>query len=88
MRYLDRSVCAAACLLALLVLPMPGLGEEEKAELHDCGERICGEWKPKGENTCRTCTTAQCRKQGDQELLAGDKKETECYQGHGEPPKD
>jgi hypothetical protein len=73
---------------ALTVLPAAGFADDEKAGVYDCGEPKCGEWKPKGANTCRTCETVQCRKQGDEELLAGSKKRNECYEGHGAPPTD
>jgi len=72
---------------ALVVLPTAGFADEKK-DLYDCGKPKCTEWAPKGENTCRTCDTAQCRKQGDQELLAGSKKQNQCYEGHGSPPSD
>ncbi len=88
MTCIDRSsILASGGLLFLLLLPLPGLGDPGDApRLHDCGDRICGEWKPKGDNTCRTCETAQCKEVSDGEALAGTKKETECYEGHGAPP--
>ena len=72
-------------LFALAMLAAPSLGDDE---LYDCGKKICGEWAPKGENTCRSCKTVQCRKQGEDELIAGSKTHSECYEGHGKPPKD
>ena len=60
MRCSDRWL-GAAVLLALLVLPVSGSAEDAKAGLHDCGKRTCGEWKPKEDNTCRSCSTPQCR---------------------------
>ena len=70
---------------ALMVLPAIGFADED---VYDCGKPKCGEWAPKGENTCRTCETTQCRKQGDEELLVGSKKQNWCYPGHGSPPSE
>lgn len=77
-----------ACLFALTVAPVAGFAEDANAGLYDCGEPKCTEWAPKGENTCRTCDTAQCRKRGNDELLVGSKKKTQCYEGHGAPPSE
>lgn len=75
-------------LFALTVMPAAGFAEEEDAALYDCGEPKCSEWAPKGENTCRTCDTVQCRKRGNDELIVGNKKKSQCYEGHGKPPSD
>jgi hypothetical protein len=48
--------------------------------------RTCGAWAPKGANTCRTCKQALCKNDNGKEVLAGNKTETECYQGHGPAP--
>jgi hypothetical protein len=89
MRRTDRRIGTVLCWFVLTVLPAAGSGEEKEknAGLYDCGERTCGEWAPKGENTCRSCSIAQCKKQNGGELLVGEKKQSECYQGHGAPPK-
>lgn len=77
-----------AVLLALAVAPAMALADDANKDLYDCGEPKCTEWAPKGENTCRSCDIAQCRKQGDDELLVGNKKKSQCYEGHGTPPSD
>jgi hypothetical protein len=89
MRNLDRWIGASLGFLALAMVPVTGFGDEPaRPVLYDCGERICSDWAPEGENTCRSCTTAQCREQNGDELLAGHKKQTECFEGYGDPPKD
>ena len=70
-----------------LLLPAPGFADEKEG-LYDCGEPKCSEWAPKGENTCRTCKIVQCRKQGGDELLVGEKTKSQCYEGHGDPPSE
>ena len=91
MRRFDRLFLIGLCLFGLLV---PAIGfaaaptEQEKAELYDCGQKNCTEWAPKGANTCRTCSTAQCKKQNGNELLVGEKKSSQCFEGHGAPPTD
>ena len=84
-RLLGRLASCALLLGALLALPALA---QDTPELHDCGKRTCGEWKEKGPNTCRTCKTPQCKQVEDGEALAGQKTETECYEGHGPPPED
>ena len=89
MRRIDRWAATGLCFLALTMLPAASFGQESESELYDCGKRNCTEWAPKGENTCRTCSTAQCRKNQDgEELLVGEKKQSQCYEGHGSPPQD
>ena len=89
MRRSDRWISTTLCFLVLMILPVSAFGEEPtQPELFDCGKKICGEWAPKEENTCRTCSIAQCKKQDGGELLVGVKKQTECYEGHGPPPED
>ncbi len=87
MRRIDRSIITALCFVFLAFVPVSGSAEDTSG-LKDCGDRKCTEWAPKGEKTCRTCSTVQCEKQGDQELMKGVKKETQCYEGHGDPPSD
>lgn len=79
--------CLVVASFALTVLPAAGFADEKK-DLYDCGEPKCTDWAAKGENTCRTCDTVQCRKQGDDELIVGSKKQSQCYPGHGDPPSD
>jgi len=85
-----RMVLALAFLVALGA-PAPAQ-EDDAPALHDCGDRICGEWKQKsdekGDRTCRSCETAQCKTIDGKDALAGTKKQTECYEGHGPPPED
>jgi hypothetical protein len=56
--------------------------------IHDCSEvkRTCGAWAAKDKNTCRTCQQAQCKTENGKDVLAGNKTQTECYEGHGPPP--
>jgi hypothetical protein len=56
--------------------------------VHDCSgtKRNCGAWGPKDKNTCRTCQQAQCKTENGKDVLAGNKTQTECYEGHGPPP--
>ena len=75
-------------LFVCAVVPAAGFAEDAKADLYDCGEPKCTEWAPMGENTCRTCDTAQCRKRGNDELLVGSKKKSQSYEGHGAPPSE
>ncbi len=48
--------------------------------------RTCGAWGASGANTCRTCQQAQCKTENGKEVIAGNKTQTECYEGHGSPP--
>jgi hypothetical protein len=92
MRRFDRLFVIGLCLFAFSAIPAIGFAaqptEKEKAELYDCGKKNCSEWAPKGENTCRTCSIAQCKKQNGNELLVGEKKQSQCFEGHGAPPSD
>lgn len=89
MRYVRVRVVVGAMLGLLLLWPGAGFGQDdEEPALYDCGERQCGEWKAKGDNTCRSCTTMQCKKAEGGEVIAGSKKQNECYEGHGPPPED
>jgi hypothetical protein len=56
--------------------------------IHDCSEvkRTCGAWAAKDKNTCRTCQQTQCKTENGKDVLAGNKTQTECYEGHGPPP--
>ena len=76
MRRIDRLFVIGLCFFALTVIPAIGFAatptEKEKADLYDCGDKKCSEWAPKGENTCRTCSIAQCKKQNGNELLVGE----------------
>jgi hypothetical protein len=58
--------------------------------VHDCpGIKLnCGAWVPKDGNTCRSCQLAQCRIENGGEVVAGNKTQNQCYEGHGPPPKD
>ena len=85
-----NSFLSLSIVLVIFLFPFEGLAEQNSGSsgpLYDCGTRNCGAWKGKGENTCRTCTTPQCRKRGGKEILVGKKTETECYGGHGPPPR-
>jgi uncharacterized membrane protein len=86
MRRIVRGLVLASFVLA--VLPAAAFAGENEEDVYDCGKPNCTKWAPKGENTCRSCETTQCRKQGDKELLVGSKTRNECYQGHGAPPSD
>ena len=92
MRRFERLFLIALCLFVVSAIPAVGFAaaptEKEKAELYDCGQKNCSEWAPKGENTCRTCSIAQCKKQNGNELLVGEKKQSQCFEGHGAPPPD
>jgi hypothetical protein len=70
--------------LYLRAMAAPNIG----GGAHDCGgvPKTCGAWGTNGANTCRTCNQAQCTTQNGQEVIAGNKKTTECYEGHGAPP--
>ena len=60
-----------------------------KAVVHDCAVKpTCGAWAPKGSNTCRTCQQALCKTENGNDVLAGNKTQTQCYDGHGAPPSD
>jgi hypothetical protein len=60
-----------------------------KAAVHDCAVKpTCGSWAPKGNNTCRTCQQALCKTENGNDVLAGNKTQTQCYDGHGAPPSD
>ena len=56
--------------------------------VHDCAgvPRSCGSWAAKGANTCRSCQQAQCKTENGKDVVAGNKTQTECYEGHGKPP--
>ncbi len=56
--------------------------------VHDCSgvKRTCGAWAAKDKKTCRTCQQAQCKTENGKDVLAGNKTQTECYEGHGPPP--
>jgi hypothetical protein len=60
------------------------------SSVHDCpGIKLnCGAWAPKDGNTCRSCQLAQCRIENGGEVVAGNKTQNQCYEGHGPPPKD
>jgi hypothetical protein len=88
--------------LAIFVLLAPGLVAAEtgsgsgsgsstsKAGVHDCAgvKLTCGAWAAKDKNTCRTCQQAQCKTENGKDVLAGNKTQTQCYEGHGSPPSD
>jgi len=60
-----------------------------KAVVHDCAVKpTCGSWAAKGNNTCRTCQQALCKTENGNDVLAGNKTQTQCYDGHGAPPSD
>jgi membrane protein involved in colicin uptake len=60
-----------------------------KAAVHDCAVKpTCGSWAAKGNNTCRTCQQALCKTENGNDVLAGNKTQTQCYDGHGAPPSD
>ncbi len=67
------------------VLAAPNTGA---SPVRDCPgvPRTCGAWGPKGQNTCRTCQQAQCKVENGRDVIAGNKTQTECYQGQGRPP--
>jgi hypothetical protein len=89
MRRFDRWIITGACLCTLWLLPVAGFGDEaEESKPYDCSKPQCSEWAPKGENTCRTCSIVQCKKENGGEVLVGEKKQSECYPGHGKPPKE
>jgi hypothetical protein len=84
--------CVALWFLGLALL-VPGVGAAEPntgktPETRDCAgvPRTCGAWEAKGPNTCRSCQQAQCKTENGQEVVAGNKTQTECYEGHGAPP--
>ena len=58
--------------------------------VHDCAgvKLTCGAWAAKDKNTCRTCQQAQCKTENGKDVLAGNKTQTQCYEGHGAPPSD
>ena len=58
--------------------------------VHDCaGIKLnCGSWAPKDGNTCRTCQLAQCKTENGKDVIAGNKTQNQCYDGHGPPPQD
>ncbi len=89
MRRIGRWLSASLYFCSMALIPLASFGEEPApSDLHDCGKRICEAWAPKDANTCRTCTIAQCRTQDGSELLVGQKKQSECYEGHDAPPAD
>jgi hypothetical protein len=61
---------------------------DKAATVHDCAgiKLTCGAWAAKDKNTCRTCQQAQCRTENGKDVLAGNKSQTQCYDGHGSPP--
>ena len=74
-----------------LLLPNPVTAEPNTGggpKTFDCSgvPRSCGSWGAKGANTCRTCQQAQCKTENGKEVVAGNKTQTECYEGHGSPP--
>ena len=78
-------------LFALTILPVSVSGEPNTdggPSTHDCAgvPRNCGAWGAKGANTCRTCKQAQCKTENGKDVRAGNKTQTECYDGHGSPP--
>ena len=89
MAYVNRGVGIG---LAIFVLLAPGLlaAETNTASLHDCAgvKLTCGAWGAKDKNTCRTCQQAQCKTENGKDVLAGNKTQTQCYEGHGAPPPD
>lgn len=78
---------------ALTLLPLPSFGAPNDGRgptTHDCAGvvRSCGAWGASGTNTCRTCQQAQCKTENGHDVMAGNKTQTECYEGHGAPPAD
>ena len=79
------------CLFALTILPVSVSGEPNTGggpSTHDCTgvPRTCGAWGASGANTCRTCQQAQCKTENGKDVIAGNKTQNECYEGHGSPP--
>jgi len=62
----------------------------KSADVHDClGIKLnCGSWAPKDGNTCRTCQLAQCKTENGKDVVAGNKTQHQCYEGHGAPSQD
>lgn len=93
MRTAKAILCRSGAVVAL-VLAIPAISIAAPntggggGGVHDCAgvERTCGGWAPKGNNTCRTCQQAQCKTENGNEVIAGNKTQTECYEGHGSPP--
>ena len=84
--------CFSALLFGLAVLA-PSLASAEPntgggPSTFNCTgiPRTCGAWGAKGPNTCRTCNQALCKKENGKEVIAGNKIQTECYEGHGPAP--
>jgi hypothetical protein len=73
-------------LVPAMVIAEPNTGGGPST--HDCAgvDRTCGSWGVSGANTCRTCQQAQCKTENGKDVLAGNKTQTECYEGHGSPP--
>jgi hypothetical protein len=85
-RIIGTGIVALALLVPTLVAAERNTGSGPKTYACPGVERTCGAWAPKGENTCRTCQQAQCKAENGQDVLAGNKTTTECYQGHDSPP--
>ena len=89
-----RSARSARCRLSIAVLVVACVASFATSaavaadQIHDCPgvKRNCGAWAPKDKNTCRTCKLAQCKTENGKEMLAGNKTQAECYEGHGPPP--
>ncbi len=89
MRRTDRFRLGLVLIAALMLPPVSGFAQaSEEPKVHDCGERKCGEWLPRDDKTCRTCSSVQCKTVQGGDALAGTKTETECYLGHGPPPSE
>jgi len=83
---LRTGVVGASLLLPYFAAAEPNTGGGPAT--HDCAgvAQTCGAWGAKGANTCRTCQQAQCKTENGKDVLAGNKTQTECYEGHGSPP--
>ena len=77
---------------AIFVLLAPRLlaAETNTGSVPDCAgvKLTCGAWAASAKNTCRTCQQAQCKTENGKDVLAGNKTQTQCYEGHGAPPTD
>lgn len=83
MRHINRFI-GIGIVYAMTMLPLPSFGEST----YNCPgvKQTCGDWGKDGTKTCRTCQQAQCKKENDKDVLAGNKTTKECYEGHGSPP--
>ena len=83
---LSIAVLVVAC-VASFATPAAAAPLQKPDQIHDCSgvKRTCGAWAPKDKNTCRTCNLAQCKTENGKEMLAGNKTQAECYEGHGPP---